>query len=33
MDIDGALGGGSHGWYYNSTTGDFYADTDAQTGL
>jgi general secretion pathway protein G len=33
IEIDGALGGGSHGWYYNSTTGAFNADTDAQTGL
>ncbi len=33
IDIDGALGGGSHGWYYNSTTGAFNADTDAQTDL
>jgi len=33
VDIDGALGGGSHGWYYSTTTGGFYADTDAQTSL
>jgi hypothetical protein len=34
IEIDeGVLGGGSHGWYYSTTTGDFYADTDAQTSL
>jgi general secretion pathway protein G len=33
IEIDGALGGGSHGWYFSTTTGDFYADTDAQTSL
>ena len=33
VEIDGALGGGSHGWYYNSATGAFNADTDDQTGL
>ncbi len=33
VDTDGTLGGGSHGWYYNSTTGDFRADTDDHTSL
>ncbi len=32
VDIDGTLGGGSHGWYLNSTTGAFHADTAAHTG-
>jgi len=32
IDIDGTLGGGDTagtGWYYNTTTGAFHADTDA----
>ena len=33
IDVDGTLGGGTHGWYVNTTTGDFHADTDAHTGL
>ncbi len=36
IDIDGALGGGDAagtGWYFNSTTGAFHADTDAHTAL
>jgi len=32
-EIGGTLGDGSDGWYYNSTTGAFNADTDAQTSL
>ncbi|MBN2137278.1 MAG: prepilin-type N-terminal cleavage/methylation domain-containing protein [Sedimentisphaerales bacterium] len=27
------LGGGSHGWHFDSTTGDFHADDDAHIGL
>ena len=36
IDIDGALGGGDAadtGWYFNSGTGAFHADTDAHTAL
>jgi general secretion pathway protein G len=33
IEIDGALGGGSHGWRFSTTTGNFNADTDAQTSL
>ena len=32
IEIDGVIGGGTHGWHFNSTTGQFHADTDAQTG-
>jgi general secretion pathway protein G len=35
IDVDGAAGGGDAadtGWYFNTTTGDFRADTDAHTG-
>ena len=28
IEIDGVLGGGTHAWYYNTTTGAFHADTD-----
>lgn len=31
IEVDGALGGGSHGWHFNSTTGNFNADTDDHT--
>ena len=31
IEIDGVVGGGTHGWHYNTTTGAFYADTDAHT--
>ena len=31
IDIDGVLGGGTHAWHYNTTTGDFHADTDGYT--
>ena len=27
------LGGGNHGWYYNTTTGKFSPDDDAHSGL
>ena len=33
IEIDGVVGGGTHGWHYNTTTGDFNADTDAHTAL
>ena len=29
IDVDGTLGGGSHGWYYDSTTGVISPDTAA----
>jgi general secretion pathway protein G len=31
IDVDGTLGGGSHGWYFNTNTGDFRADDTAHT--
>ncbi|MHC4475319.1 MAG: type II secretion system protein [Planctomycetota bacterium] len=33
IDLNGSAGGGGDltGWYYNSTTGDFRADTDGHT--
>lgn len=34
IDVDGTLGGGEAGgtgWFYNTTTGDFRADTDGHT--
>jgi len=33
IEIDGVIGGGTHGWHFNSTTGQFNADTDAHTGF
>ena len=33
VEIDGDLGGGSHGWNFNTGTGAFHADTAAHTGL
>ena len=33
IEIDGVIGGGTHGWHFNSTTGQFHADTDAHTGF
>lgn len=33
VEIDGVVGGGTHAWHYNTTTGLFRADTDAHTGL
>ena len=33
IEIDGVIGGGTHGWHFNYTTGQFYADTDAHTGF
>ena len=36
IDIDGTLGGGTAGdtgWYFNTTTGAFHADTDDHIGL
>jgi len=33
IEINGVVGGGTHGWHFNTTTGEFYADTDAHTGL
>jgi len=33
VEVDGVLGGGSHGWHFNTTTGEFHADTDGQTDL
>ena len=32
VEIDGVLGGGDHGWHFNSTTGKFHADDDKHTG-
>lgn len=31
VEIDGVLGGGSHGWHYSTTTGEFNADSDGHT--
>ena len=31
VDVDGTKGGSSHGWYYNSTTGEFTPDDDAHS--
>jgi hypothetical protein len=28
VEIDGVLGGGDHGWHFNSKTGKFHADDD-----
>jgi general secretion pathway protein G len=33
IEVDGVLGGGTHGWHFNTTTGDFHADTDGQASL
>ena len=33
IEVDGTLGGSSHGWHYNTTLGQFHADTDGQIGL
>ena len=33
VELDGVLGGGSHGWNFNTTTGAFHADDDAHVGL
>lgn len=33
VEIDGTLGGGTHGWNFNTTTGAFHADDDAHVGL
>ncbi len=33
IEIDGVLGGGNCGWHYNTTTGEFHADTDQDTDL
>jgi len=33
IEIDGLVGGGDHGWHFDTTTGRFNADTDAHTGL
>lgn len=33
VEIDGVVGGGTHGWHYNTTTGGFNADTDAHTAM
>jgi len=33
IEMDGTLGGGSHGWNFNTSTGAFHADTDDHTGL
>jgi len=33
VEEDGVLGGGDNGWHYDTTTGEFHADTDGQTGL
>jgi hypothetical protein len=29
VEIDGVWGGGTHAWHYDTTTGNFHADTDA----
>jgi len=33
VELDGTLGGGSHGWNFNQTTGAFHADDDDHVGL
>ncbi|MBN2270994.1 MAG: prepilin-type N-terminal cleavage/methylation domain-containing protein [Sedimentisphaerales bacterium] len=33
VEIDGVLGGGTHGWHYSTTTGRFNADTDDHVSL
>ncbi len=33
VEIDGVVGGGDYGWHYNTTTGEFHADTDKHAGL
>ena len=33
IDVDGTLGDGSHGWHFDTTTGQFHADTAAHSGL
>ena len=33
VELDGTLGGGSHGWNFNTSTGAFHADDDAHVGL
>ncbi len=33
VKIDGVLGGGDHGWHFNTTTGKFHIDTDKHAGL
>ena len=33
IEIDGTLGGGNCGWHYNTTTGEFHADTDQDSDL
>ena len=33
VEIDGVLGGGSHAWHYNTTSGAFNADTDDHVDL
>jgi general secretion pathway protein G len=32
VEVDGVLGGSSHGWHYDTTTGEFHADSDAHVG-
>jgi len=33
IEIDGVVGGGTHGWHYNTGTGEIQADTDGHTNL
>ncbi|MBL7152471.1 MAG: prepilin-type N-terminal cleavage/methylation domain-containing protein [Phycisphaerae bacterium] len=33
IEMDGVVGGGTHAWHYNTTTGEFNADTDDHTAL
>ena len=33
VEINGTLGGSSHGWNFNTGTGAFHADDDAHSGL
>jgi len=33
IEIDGVVGGGDFGWHFDTTTGQFNADTDGHTGL
>jgi general secretion pathway protein G len=33
VEIDGVVGGGTHGWHYSTTTGRFNADTDDHVSL
>ena len=33
IEIDGVVGGGTHGWHFNTTTGAIHADTDAHINL